>query len=454
MMIPKQAISRRTVLRGVGATLALPLFERMAPTTHLARAAAAPVRRFCTVYVPNGIVMERWTPATEGTGFDFTPTLLPLQPFRDHLLVLSGLDNTGARSRSGASGAHAKPAGAFMTGIEPLPTTGSSSLSLGISREQLLANTIGQQTPLPSLELGLEGADTVNGVGTCDVGFSCAYQNRLAWSGPSTPLPVEPNPRVVFERLFGGVDSTDPDERRARMSRQTSILDSVLDKVDRLQDDLGRRDQAKLDEYLQSVREIERRIQVAEDQGRELPTVDSPAGIPVSYDEHARLMFDMQVLALQTDTTRVLTFQVGREQSGATYPQIGVSDSHHPISHHGGDKNKIASLAKINAYHANLFAYYLEKLATTSDGDATLLDNVIVLYGSAISEGNSHDIRNLPILLAGGGAGLVKGGRHVKYPDQTQRLTNLQLTLLNKLGVPTETFGDSTGEPINELSEV
>jgi len=454
MMIPKQAISRRTVLRGVGATLALPLFERMAPTTHLARAAAAPVRRFCTVYVPNGIVMERWTPATEGTGFDFTPTLLPLQPFRDHLLVLSGLDNTGARSRSGASGAHAKPAGAFMTGIEPLPTTGSSSLSLGISMDQLLANTIGQQTPLPSLELGLEGADTVNGVGTCDVGFSCAYQNRLAWSGPSTPLPVETNPRVVFERLFGGVDSTDPDVRRARMSRQTSILDSVLDKVDRLQDDLGRRDQAKLDEYLQSVREIERRIQVAEDQGRELPTVDSPAGIPVSYDEHARLMFDMQVLALQTDTTRVLTFQVGREQSGATYPQIGVSDSHHPISHHGGDKNKIASLAKINAYHANLFAYYLEKLATTSDGDATLLDNVIVLYGSAISEGNSHDIRNLPILLAGGGAGLVKGGRHVKYPDQTQRLTNLQLTLLNKLGVPTETFGDSTGEPINELSEV
>ena len=454
MMIPKQAISRRTVLRGVGATLALPLFERMAPTTHLARAAAAPVRRFCTVYVPNGIVMERWTPATEGTGFDFTPTLLPLQPFRDHLLVLSGLDNTGARSRSGASGAHAKPAGAFMTGIEPLPTTGSSSLSLGISMDQLLANTIGQQTPLPSLELGLEGADTVNGVGTCDVGFRCAYQHRLAWSGPATPLPVETNPRVGFERLFGGVDSTDPDVRRARMSRQTSILDSVLDKVDRLQDDLGRRDQAKLDEYLQSVREIERRIQVAEDQGRELPTVDSPAGIPVSYDEHARLMFDMQVLALQTDTTRVLTFQVGREQSGATYPQIGVSDSHHPISHHGGDKNKIASLAKINAYHANLFAYYLEKLATTSDGDATLLDNVIVLYGSAISEGNSHDIRNLPILLAGGGAGLVKGGRHVKYPAQTQRLTNLQLTLLNTLGVPTETFGDSTGEPINELSEV
>lgn len=454
MIISKQAISRRTVLRGVGATLALPLLERMAPTTALARAAATPVRRFLTVYVPNGIVMERWTPLTEGAGFEATPTLLPLEPYFDRTLVVSGLDNTGARSRSGASGAHAKPAGAFMTGIEPLPTTGSSSLSLGISMDQLLARHIGQETPLPSLELGLEGDDTVNGVGTCDVGFSCAYQNRLAWSGPSTPLPVETNPRVVFDRLFGSVDSTDPDVRRARLRRQGSILDSVLEKVDRLQGDLGRRDQAKLDEYLQSVREIERRIQVAETQGRELPLVESPAGIPVSYDDHARLMFDMQALALQTDTTRVITFQIGREQSGATYPQIGVSDSHHPISHHGGDKNKIANLAKINVYHATLFAYYLEKLATTSDGDATLLDNSVILYGSAISEGNSHDIRNLPILLVGGGAGLIKGGRHVKYPERTQRLTNLQLTLLNRFGLPTETFGDSTGEQLQELSDV
>ncbi|HJN45663.1 MAG: hypothetical protein CL477_18735 [Acidobacteria bacterium] len=455
MIISKQAISRRTVLRGVGATLALPLLDRMLPaSTALARAAAAPVTRFCTVYVPNSIVMDRWTPTTEGTGFEFTPTLKALEPFRDHLLVLSGLDNTGARSRSGASGAHAKPAGAFMTGIEPLPTTGSSSLQLGISMDQIVANTLGQETPLPSLELGLEGADTVNGVGTCDVGFSCAYQNRLAWGGPSTPLPVGTNPRVVFDRLFGNIDSTDPDVRRARLHRQGSIIDSVLDKVDRLQGGLGQRDRAKLDEYLQSVREIERRLQNAEAQGRELPLVESPAGIPVSYDEHARLMFDMQALALQTDTTRVITFQIGREQSGATYPQIGVSDSHHPISHHGGDKNKIASLAKINAYHTTLFTYFLEKLATTRDGDARLLDNVITLYGSAISEGNSHDIRNLPILLAGGGSGLVKGGRHVKYPDQTQRLTNLQLTLLNKLGIPTEAFGDSTGEQLQELAGV
>ena len=455
MMITKKAIPRRTVLRGVGATLALPLLDGMVPAaTALAKTAATGTMRFCTVYVPNGIIMERWTPLTNGAGFEFTPTLKPLEPFRDQLLVVSGLDNTGARSRSGASGAHAKPAGAFMTGIEPLPTTGSSSLQLGISMDQILANTVGQDTPLPSLELGLEGADTVNGVGTCDVGFSCAYQNRLAWSGVSTPLPVETNPRVVFDRLFGNVDSTDPAVRRARLRRQGSIIDSVLQKVGRLQGDLGHRDRAKLDEYLQSVREIERRLQNAEAQGRELPVVESPAGVPVSYDEHARLMFDMQVLALQTDTTRIITFQIGREQSGATYPQIGVSDSHHPISHHGGDKNKIASLAKINTYHTTLFAYFLEKLASTTDGDGTLLDHVIMLYGSAISEGNSHDIRNLPLLLAGGGAGRLESGRHVKYPDGEQRLTNLQLTLLNMFGLPTEEFGDSTGERLTELSEL
>ena len=455
MISVKKAIPRRTVLRGVGATLALPLLDGMVPAlTALAKTPARPIARFCTVYVPNGIVMERWTPAAEGTTFEFTPILKPLEAFRDHLLVLTGLDNTGASSRTGSSGAHAKPAGAFLTGVEPLQTTGSSSLQLGISMDQIVAKTVGQETPLPSLELGLEGTDTVNGVGTCDVGFSCAYQNRLAWSSPTTPLPVEANPRVVFDRLFGNVDSTDPEVRRARLRRQGSIIDSVLDKARRLQGKLGQRDGEKLDEYLQSVREIERRIQNAEAQGRALPVVESPAGIPVSYDEHARLMFDMQALALQTDTTRVITFQIGREQSGATYPQIGVSDSHHPISHHGGDKNKIASLQKINTYHATLFGYFLDKLGSTSDGEGTLLDHVTILYGSAISEGNRHDVRNLPILLAGGGAGHLKGGRHIRYPEGTQRLTNLQLTLLNTLGVPTETFGDSTGEQLRELSEV
>ncbi|MYN63408.1 MAG: DUF1552 domain-containing protein, partial [Acidobacteria bacterium] len=356
MMIAKKAIPRRTMLRGIGATLALPLLDGMVPAlTALSKTAAKPIARFGTVYVPNGIIMAGWTPAAEGADFEFTPTLKPLEAHRKHLLVLSGLDNTGASSRTGGSGAHAKPAGAFMTGIEPLRTTSSASLQLGTSMDQILAQQVGQETPLPSLELGLEGTDTVNGVGTCDVGFSCAYQNRLAWSSPTTPLPVESNPRVVFERLFGSVESTDPAVRKARLQRQGSIIDSVLDKVHALEGDLGHRDRLKLGEYVDSVREIERRIQNAEARGRELPLVDSPAGIPVSYDEHARLMFDMQTLALQTDTTRVITFQIGREQSGATYPQIGVSDSHHPISHHGGDETKIAALRKINAYHTSLF---------------------------------------------------------------------------------------------------
>ncbi len=455
MIISKKAIPRRTVLRGVGATLALPLLDGMVPAlTALSKTPAKPIARMCAVYVPNGIMMEYWTPAVEGDAFEFTPILKPLEPFRDRLLVLSGLDNTGAISRSGGGGGHARAAGAFMTGIEPLQTTSSSRLDLGVSMDQIIAKAIGQETPLPSLELGLEGSDTVNGVGTCDLGFNCAYQNTMAWSSPSTPLPVEANPRVVFERLFGGVDSTDPAERTARLNRQGSIIDSVLDKVHGLEGRLGHRDRVKIGEYLESVREIERRIQNAETNGRELPVVESPSGIPVDYDEHAKLMFDMQTLALQTDTTRVITFQVGREQSGATYPQIGVSDSHHPISHHGGDQKKIASLVKINTYHASLFGYFLEKLRATPDGEGSLLDNVMIMYGSSISDSHRHDIRNIPIVLAGGGAGQVASGRHVKYPEKTQRLTNLQLTLLNKMGVPTDEFGDSTGERLHELSEV
>ncbi len=455
MIVSKKAIPRRTVLRGVGASLALPFLDGMVPAlTALAKTPAQPVARMCAVYVPNGIMMEYWTPAVEGTAFEFTPILKPLEPFRDRLLVLSGLDNTGAISRSGSGGGHARAAGAFMTGIEPLQTTSSSRLDLGISMDQIIAKAIGQETPLPSLELGLEGSDTVNGVGTCDLGFNCAYQNTMAWSSPSTPLPVEANPRVVFERLFGSIDSTDPAERTARLHRQGSIIDSVLDKVNGLEGQLGHHDRVKFGEYLESVREIERRIQNAETNGRELPLVESPAGIPVDYDEHAKLMFDMQTLALQTDTTRVITFQVGREQSGATYPQIGVSDSHHPISHHGGNENKIASLVKINTYHATLFSYFLEKLGAIPDGEGTLLDNVMIMYGSSISDSHRHDIRNLPIVLAGGGAGQIASGRHIRYPEKTQRLTNLQLTLLNKMGVHTDEFGDSTGERLQELSEL
>lgn len=475
MIITKKAIPRRTVLRGLGATLALPVLDGMVPAlSALAKTAAKPVVRFCSVYVPNGIVMEQWTPAAEGSAFEFTPILKPLEPFRKQLLVLSGLDNTGAISRTGSSGAHAQPAGAFLTGAEAYRTDGSSGVQLGISMDQVVAKALGQQTTLPSLELGLEGSDTANGSGTCDVGFNCAYQNNMSWSSSTTPMPPETNPRVVFERLFGGLESTDPAVRTARLRRQGSILDSVLDEVDRLQRSVGHHDRVKLNEYLESVREIERRIQNAEALGsRELPVVESPAGIPVSYEEHAKLMFDLQALAFQTDMTRIITFMIGREQSGTTYPQIGVPDTHHPISHHGNDKKKLESLTKINTYHVTLFAHFLDKLRSTSDGEGTLLDHAMILYGGGISDGNRHDIRNVPILLAGGGAGHLKSGRHIKfatkpmasspsspspgrrvspYPEGTP-LSNLLLTLLNNLGVPTERFGDSTGE-LGELSEL
>ena len=446
----RKAIPRRTVLRGAGAALALPLLDGMTPAL---RTAARPVTRFCTVYVPNGVVMEHWTPAAEGSAFAFTPTLKPLEAHRSRLLVLSGLDNTGATSRTGRSTAHAQPAGAFLTGVEPPRTTSSASFQLGTSMDQIVARTIGQETPLPSIELGLEGTSPIGwftGPKRCEPNFSCVYLDRLSWAGPTTPLPVETNPRVVFERLFGGVASIDPAALRSRRS----IIDSVLDKVRRLHGDLGRSDQRKLAEYVDSVREVERRIQIAETRGRELPLVESPAGIPLNYDEHARLMFDLQVLALQTDTTRVITFQMGRELSGVTYPQIGVSASHHPISHHRGDKNRIASLQRINTYHATLFGYFLDGLAAAADGEGTLLDHAVILYGSAISDGAGHDVRNLPLLLAGGGGGRIQGGRHLRYPAGAQRLTNLQLTLLDVLGAPVEQFGDSTGERLVDLSGV
>lgn len=447
MIITKKAIPRRTVLRGLGATVALPLLDGMVPAlSALAKTAAKPVVRFASFYVPNGIIMQQWTPAAEGSGFEFTRSLKPLEPFRNQLLVLSGLDNHGAIVRTGFSGAHAQPAGAFLTGAEAYRTDGSSGVQLGVSMDQVAAKALGQQTPLPSLELGLEGSDTASGSGTCDVGFNCAYQNNMSWSSPATPMPPETNPRVVFERLFGGLESTDPAVRTARLRRQASILDSVLDEVDRLQRRVGPDDRVKVNEYLESVREIERRIQNAEALGsRELPVVESPAGIPVSYEEHAKLMFDLQALAFQTDTTRIVTFMIGREQSGTTYPQVGAPETHHSISHHGRDPKKLESLTRINTYHVTLFTHFLEKLRSTSDGEGTLLDHAMLLYGCGMSEGNAHDIHNLPILLVGGGAGHLKGGRHIRYPKET-RLTNLLVTLLNNLGVPTQSFGDSTGE--------
>jgi hypothetical protein len=439
MIVTKRAIPRRTVLRGVGAALALPLLDGMVPAlAAVQKTAAKPTNRLGVVYVPNGVSTNSWRPTVEGAGFELTPTLTPLEPFRDRLLVLSGLDSKvwpGERSS-----AHTKASTKFLTNMPAKPTTGSD-LHAGTSMDQVVAKEFGSQTQLASLELSLESTESA---GACDVGFSCAYTSTIAWRSPTTPLPMENNPRTVFERLFGDGGS-DPAARRARMQQQRSILDSVLQSVDRFQRGLGKADRAKIGEYLEAVRDVERRIENAEAQsGQELPFLEHPAGIPATFEEHSKLMYDLQVLAYQTDLTRVITFMIGREFSGRQYPEIGVSDAHHPISHHAGDPVKIAGLAKINAYHMRLFAYYLEKLRATPDGDGSLLDHMTIIYGAGISDGNAHDTINLPVLLLGGGAGYFKGGRHLRYPNATP-LANLNLTVMESLGVHLESFGDSTG---------
>lgn len=445
MIVTKKAISRRTVLRGIGTTLALPLLDAMVPAfTATVKTAARPIKRFGVAYVPNGIIMEQWTPTSTGANFQFGPILKSLEPFRNHVTVVSGLVNEAGRDGS----AHPGKSAAYLTGLVARRTTGNTQLQLGKSMDQFAAEAFARDTQLPSLELSLEGTDS-NVVATCDPSYSCAYMN-ISWRNASTPMPREVNPRVVFERLFGDSGTSDAAIRQARFRRSSSVLDSVLEKTSRLQQQLAPGDRAKLGEYLDSIRDVERRLQIAEAQAvHELPPLEAPAGIPVSYEEHAKLMLDLQVLAYQTDLTRVITFMFGRELSGATYPQIGVTDSHHPITHHLNEAENVVKVAKINAYHMGLFAYYVRKLKETPDGDGSLLDNIIILYGSPISDGNSHSPDNLPLLLVGGGAGALRGDRHIKYDDGVV-LPNLQLTLLDKLGVPLDHLGNSTGT----LSEV
>jgi hypothetical protein len=442
MFITKKAIPRRTVLKGLGTTLALPLLDGMFPAfTAVARSAARPVNRFGVVYVPNGVgSIAAWTPSGDGRAFEFSQILKPLEPFRDQLLILSGLNSKiweGERSAP-----HARASTKFLTNIPPKATTGSDLLA-GVSMDQTLAKELGRETELASLELSLESTESA---GACDPGHSCAYTSTISWRGPSTPLPMENNPRVVFERLFGDGGSTDPAVRLARMRSQRSILDSVTKKVEGLQTGLGAGDRLKLGEYLESVRDIERRIQNAEARRVEdVAMLDHPAGIPATFEEHAKLMFDLQVLAYQSDMTRVITFMVGREFSGRQYPEIGVPDAHHPISHHMGDATKIANVNKICTYHASMFAYYLDRLRTVTDGDGSLLDHMTILYGAGMSDSNAHDPLNLPVLLAGGGTGLIKGGRHLKHPAGTP-LANLNLTIMNMFGVRMDNIGDSTGK--------
>ena len=443
MIVTKHHLPRRTFLRGLGVTLALPMLDSMVPAFGGARASAAQaVRRLGVVYVPNGMFMPNWTPANESGVLDVTETLQSLAPFRDRMLMVSGLCSEEGIARPGeGAGDHARAAGAFLTGMHPKKTEGHD-IRAGISMDQLAARVLGQETQLASLELSLESAERA---GSCDPGYSCAYANTLCWSSATTPLPMASDPRAVFERLFGTSGTTDPAAWLAARRHDRSLLDMVTAKVARLSRELGPRDRVKLSEYLEAVRDVERRIQMAEQQTtRELPAMDQPAGVPDNFEEHAKLMFDLQVLAYQADLTRVITFMMGHETSNRAYPEIGVPDSHHALSHHGGDKALIERLKKVDGHLTAMFAYYVDRLASTPDGDGSLLDSVMILFGSGMSDGNRHNHHDLPALLVGGGAGAIRGGRHIRVAPDTPN-TNLFLTMLDTLGVPIDTMGDSTG---------
>jgi hypothetical protein len=441
MIITKKALPRRTFIRGMGASLALPLLDAMVPSmTALARTAAEPVRRLGFVYMPMGCDVARWTPPGEGTLVELSPTLQSLSPVANQLTVITNLELKNAYP-----GTHATSNAAFLSAAKA-KWTESTDYHLGTTVDQIAAKEIGQQTLLPSLELAM---DLLQTVGQCDNGYACVYQNNLSWSSPTTPLPAEAHPRIVFERLFG--EGGTAADRRAALRRRGSLLDWVRDDIARLQKTLGPDDRTRVGQYLDTVREVERRIQKAEaeDADNQLPDLDRPVGVPAAYADHARLMFDLQVLALQGDVTRVITFQLARETSTRTYPEIGVPDPHHPLTHHGNDPEKIARMAKINAFHVSLFAYFLEKLKSTPEGDGCLLDHTLYLYGSGMGNPNVHDHVNLPILVAGGGAGRFKGARHIKYAEPTP-LANLHLTLLEKVGVRLDAFADSKGK-VDEL---
>jgi hypothetical protein len=451
MIVTKKALPRRTFLRGLGVSFALPLLDAMTPAfTALAGTPADPqrLRRLGYVYMPMGCDVTRWTPpaGTQGSGDswdEMSPTLSPLAPVKKHVTVISDLELKNAYP-----GTHATSNSSFLSAVKARRTE-STDYFLGTTADQIAAQHIGQQTQLPSLELAM---DLLATVGQCDNGYACVYQNNLSWSSPTTPLPAEAHPRLVFESLFGEGGSAA--DRRAALRAKGSLLDSVTEEMARLQNTLGPADRARVSEYLDAVREVERRIQMAESTAVEnpLPDLDRPVGVPAAYADHARLMFDLQILALQGDVTRVTTFQLARETSNRTYPEIGVSDPHHPLTHHGNDPEKIAKVAKINQFHVSLFAEFLQKMAATPEGDGSLLDHSLYLYGSGMGNPNVHDHQNLPILVAGGAAGRMRGGRHLRF-DKPTPLASLHLTLLNKVGVPIESFADSHGQ-IDELFEV
>ena len=446
MVITKKTLPRRTFLRGMGAAVALPLLDAMVPSmTALAKTAAHPARRLGFVYIPMGSHIASWTPPGDtGPLKELSPSLSPLAPVQDQLTVVTNLE-----LRNAYPGTHATSNAAFLSAATA-KWTESSDYYLGTTVDQIAAQKIGQETRLPSLELAM---DLMDMVGQCDNGYACVYQNNLSWSSPTTPLPAEAHPRVVFERLFG--EGGTADQRRAALGRRASLLDWVRDDIARLQGQLGAADRTRVGEYLDTVREVERRIQRAESETMDnaLPDLDRPVGVPAAYADHAALMFDLQALALQGDVTRVVTFQLARESSNRTYSEIGVPDPHHPTSHHGNDPAKLAMLAKINQYHVSLFARFLEKLAETPDGDGSLLDHSLYLYGSGMGNPNVHDHVDLPIVVAGGGAGRAGGGRHIRYAEP-EPMANLHLALLDAAGIRLEKFADSTGRIESLLSPV
>jgi hypothetical protein len=443
MIIMKKSLSRRTLLRGAGASLALPLLDSMVPALAAPGTnPAKPVIRLGFVYHATGMIMNRWTPAVEGTSFEFPVTMKPLEPFRDRLTVMSGLAQVNGRALGDGPGDHARAGATFLTGVHPKKTEGVG-IRCGISADQIAAKELGKYTQLASLELGTE---TQSLAGGCDSGYSCAYTNTISWRDDKTPLPLEVNPRNVFERLFGEGDSTDPASRRARLAEQRSILDYVAGSIDRLETKLGATDRNKLTQYLEAIRDVERRIQKAEQQSAtmRLPVMERPSSIPDTFEEHARLMIDLQVLALQTDLTRVVTWVPAREGSNRSYRSIGISDGHHSITHHQNDPTKIDHVAKIDLHLVQTFADLLEKLRATPDGEGNLLDHMMIVYGSGTADANRHTHHDLPVVVAGRGAGQLKSGRHIRFPQETP-LNNLFLNLLEKAGVPASKFGDATG---------
>jgi hypothetical protein len=434
--ITKMHLSRRTFLRGAGVTLALPLLESMIPAaTLLGQSAAKPRTRLGAIYFPHGAIMDKWTPAAEGAGFELTPILQPLKPFQNQINIISDLRHANAYG-SGATANHNRSAAAYLSGA--FAEVGAQP-SLGITVDQIAAQKIGQDTPLPSLELTIEEPSL-----NCGDGLSCSYRDTISWQGPHAPLPMQNNPQVVFERLFG--DGNTAEQRKTRRAQSISLLDSVVGEAASLQRKLPASDRTRLDQYLSDVREIERRVQKTGEQlSDDLPVPAAPTGVPRDVEEHIKLMYDLQVLAWQAEITRVSTFLMCKELSGQTYPKSGVRDAFHTLSHHSNVKESIERFSVLNAYHVGLFAYFLDKLRATPDGDGTLLDHALVLYGSGMSDGNQHNHTDLPVVLAGGASGRLKGGRHLRHPKNTP-MANLLVAMLDTLEIPTEKFGDSNGE--------